>query len=345
MDDDLAAALPTGDPAAVAAALRGMDVLVPVMSASPDAPVALFEGPDGSRALYAFSSPATLDVWARQVDDDRSHRAVAGALLGELALDQGVEGVFLDPGSPDGLGLEAQGFALLLAGDEGTVLPAISGVRLATGPDAEAVAAALAAVLEWSPVRSAWLFVRTTGEEEVLTVAMAGVDFDGAVQRCQEAAPQIPQGLPLDVIAVDEEQESWLAAEVPGARLGRRGTAATTHDAPDLTAALRSRDQTAIGAALRAGTVVVTESVTPDGERRVDLFTQDDGSAALCAFSSAALLAGWARRSGHEGGHRVVGSAELVDLLSVAGVDGITLDAGSDHALTFDAASLARGLA
>lgn len=343
--NELAATLPTGDPASVAAVLRGVDVLVPVMSPSPDAPVALFEGPDGSRALYAFSCAHTLEAWAQEVGDDGSHRTAAGALLGEMALDQGVDGVFIDPGSPNRLGLQAQALALLLAGHEGTVLPTISGVHPATGPDAKAVAAALAAVLEWDPVRSAWLFVRAAGNEEVLTVAMAGVDFDGAVSRCQRATSGIPQGLPLDVIAVDDEQEAWLAAEIPGARLDRRGMPSAASGNPALTDALRAGDQAAIGAALRAGTVVLAESTVADGERRVDLFTEADGRTAVYGFSSTELFADWAGRSGHEGGHRTVAAAELGELLRVTGVDGITLDAGAEHALTFEASSLARALA
>lgn len=215
----LVGALASQDVEEVAARLMTTGVIVPSMTEAPDAETALFEAADGRRVLYAFSSADTFEAWAAQMGDDGHRRRVAGSSLGELALQQQVDVVGLDPGSPHQLGVDPVTLALLLAGDRGTVVPALSALSAASGADTDAVAAALSAVLEWDPVPAAWLCVRSSRGEEVLTVAMAGVGFDGAVRRCRSAADVIPEGLALDVIALDEAQEGWMRQAMPQARL------------------------------------------------------------------------------------------------------------------------------
>ena len=155
----LVAAIAAQDVEEVAARLRTTTVLAPSMTGAPDAETALFEAADGRRALYAFSSTATFEAWAAQIGDDGHRRRVAGSGLGELALQQQVDVVGLDPGSPHRLGVDPATLALLLAGDRGTVVPVLSALSAASGPEADAAAAALSAVLEWDPVPAAWLAV------------------------------------------------------------------------------------------------------------------------------------------------------------------------------------------
>ena len=115
----------------------------------------------------------------------------------------------------------------------------------------------------------------------------------------------------------------------------------SVHDNPVLLAVLRTRDRAATAAALGTGTVVLARLTGACGQRTLALCTDVQGRRTACAFSAMAVLADWARRSGHRGGYRVVAGADLAEQLAADGVEGLVLDAGAAHTVSVEVSSLA----
>ncbi len=261
-------ALPPMSPPAIATALRKGTAIIPTSVAPEgDERFVVVVDDEGRRIILVFSTRQALRTWGDASAQSGRYRVVRGSDLGDIAREQHVGRVVLDPGGV-GLGVAPVDLQQALDQAEADGVPALA-------PD----------------------------------------------QRLQ---PEPSISLADGVLGVDHLDPAF--------------------DNPELTEALRSRDHATIAAALRSGTVILTDSVLPGGEHRVDVFAQGDGRTNLSGFSSGALFTDWVRRSGHEGGYRVIGGVGLAELIGIIGVDAFMVDEGVEHSAAFDAASLARYL-